>query len=420
MTSLVDIENELKSITAELDFDTPAPDRRRAALEQDILSSSLGGSAQFGGGASEGQRALSLALRSLDPASPVRGGVRVSGASDDGGSSVALIPHVTDRRVEVATAAFSFFLWKLVQHHLSVFVLAGEAALAVPAPLFACWIQSVVCVGISLVLGLLGARATDDGALARFPPLRISLRTIRLTARVSLAFVAMISLDTVAHRSDPGAVRHAGFALAPLGAIAVGALALKQATLPRDAALRAAALGAIALMLLGSMAQVTHAQTQVLRWTDGVVFAWTAAAVWTAYAVQIVANESGGGGGGVTISKWALVAANAVNSVVLLAPLVVLSGELDTLWAHSDIFRYPAYWGLALFAGLTRYCLAGALVEQIFVTSPLSHLVANVAGAASIVVLDAMLSQSANLGTVLSACVVLAGGGVYCWARRDE
>ena len=39
ITSLVDIENELKRITAELDFNTPAPDRCRAALEQDILSS---------------------------------------------------------------------------------------------------------------------------------------------------------------------------------------------------------------------------------------------------------------------------------------------------------------------------------------------------------------------------------------------
>ena len=378
MASLVDIEKELNSLTAELDFDTPAPDRRRAALEQDILASSLGGSTQFGGGASEGQRALHLALRSLGDAesdpSPVRS-MRASGASDGGGSSPALIPYLTDRRAEVATAAFSFFLWKLVQHYISTFVLAGEAALAVPAPLFACWIQSVVCVGISLVLGLLGARANDDGALARFPPLRISLRTARVTARVSLAFVAMISLDTVVHRSDPGAVRHAGFALAPIGAIAVGALALKQATLPRDAALRAAALGAIALMVIGSMSQVTLAQMRVLRWTDGVVFAWTAAAVWTAFSVQIVANESeagellGGGGGGITMSKWALVTANAVNCVVLQAPLVILSGELDTLWAHSDIFRYPAYWALSLFAGVTRYCLTGALVELIFVVS---------------------------------------------------
>ena len=432
---LSEIEQELDDITQELNGDTFAsfdvsggrssPETsRRERLEQDILSSSL---SLMGSGQGDGLRALDLAMKRVDERalSPLLPTSRPTRRSSEP-ALAAMVPCLNERRSEVLFAVLQYFFWKLAQHGLSRFILTEGIALAVPAPIFVCWAQSVVCVAIAFTLGTLGARAHDDGLLARFPPLRYSPRLARLTARVSLAYVAMVALDTIAHRSTPSAVRHAVFALAPLGAVAVGYVAIvgdgkRQETLPTEAKPRAFAAVALALMLVGSLSQVSVGQMEALRWTTGgFVAAWTAAAVWTAFMVQKVASSDDPNDPGVLLAKWRIVGANAVNSALLFAPLVLLSGESSVLLAHSEVFASPAYWVLMLFAGATRYCLLGALVEQVILMSPLGHLVSNVACAAFVVVLDAMLSQSIAFETLLSALVVLSGGALYAWARRDD
>lgn len=117
---------------------------------------------------------------------------------------------------------------------------------------------------------------------------------------------------------------------------------------------------------------------------------------------------------------WRLQLYNNANAVLLLAPLMVLLGEVSVLRTFK-FWTSPSFWGLLILAGLFGIAIGYVTALQIQVTSPLSHNVSGTAKAGAQTVLACLVySQSKPLWWWVSNAMVLGGSSAYTYVRMTE
>jgi len=137
---------------------------------------------------------------------------------------------------------------------------------------------------------------------------------------------------------------------------------------------------------------------------------------------------SGESGSSSSSSAWQLAWMSSVGAVALLAPLLLVSGEADTLAAILRTLSHPAepfavndgpaFLRLALLAGFVGFLLAVATFAQIELTSPTTHVVVGaVRGVVQSALAVAVLREPAASGRGLSVALIIGGSALYGWAR---
>ena len=117
---------------------------------------------------------------------------------------------------------------------------------------------------------------------------------------------------------------------------------------------------------------------------------------------------------------WRLQFYNNLNAFLLLLPILLIMGEVNTLRSFRFWFN-PMFWGLLVTAGAFGIAIGYVSALQIQVTSPLTHNVSGTAKAGAQTLLAcAVFSEVKSGWWWFSNVMVLAGSSAYIYVRMKE
>lgn len=117
---------------------------------------------------------------------------------------------------------------------------------------------------------------------------------------------------------------------------------------------------------------------------------------------------------------WWLQYYNNLNALLLLLPLIVITGEVSVLQAFP-YWTSPYFWALIIIAGLFGIAIGYVTALQIQVTSPLTHNVSGTAKACAQTILACVVYSEAKLfWWWVSNAMVLGGSSAYTYVRMLE
>ena len=85
--------------------------------------------------------------------------------------------------------------------------------------------------------------------------------------------------------------------------------------------------------------------------------------------------------------QWLLLIYNTVNSILILAPFVLLSGELKEI-SKLTFLHEPTFWNGMIITAVLGFLINIASFLQIKFTSPLTHMISGTAKVCVIAVID--------------------------------
>ena len=117
---------------------------------------------------------------------------------------------------------------------------------------------------------------------------------------------------------------------------------------------------------------------------------------------------------------WRLQYYNNLNALLLLLPLIVITGEVSVLRAFP-YWTSPYFWALIITAGLFGIAIGYVTALQIQVTSPLTHNVSGTAKACAQTILACVVySEAKPFWWWVSNAMVLGGSSAYTYVRMLE
>lgn len=265
------------------------------------------------------------------------------------------------------------------------------------APLFITWFQCLVTVIFCFVTGTLGVLSV--------PQFEIKKDIARQILSLSVVFTCMIVFNNLCLKYVEVSFYQVARSLTIVFNVIFDFVVLGQVTsLP--------AIGCCAAVVSGFLL----GNQQEVRWSlSGVLFGVTSSffvalnSIYVKKKFALVDNN-----------PWKITLYNNFNAVILFLPLIVVSGDLNTVMS-SPSTRTIHYWAMLTLSGLLGVMISFASAAQIKYTSPLTHNVSATAKAAFQTVLALMVYR--NPITVLgglSVLVVLSGSLAYTLVRRAE
>jgi GDP-fucose transporter C1 len=340
---------------------------------------------------------------------------------------------------------------------------AGPSPTAIPAPLFVTWFQCLVTVAICWACGEAGRRVTaqqlqqqqqqaasgaspaspassvlEEGgasptsaslsaaggasapppaaAAAPLPPLEafftqfpvVEFRTdvARRLLPLSLVFVGMVTFNNLALKFVEVSFYNVARSLTIVFNVLLTFAVLGERTSLRVVACLAAVVAGFFLGARGEM------RFSLLGTSFGVV---------SSVFVSLNSIAQKRYMGVVEDNIWRLSAYNNANACLLFPPLIVLSGELSTIWEFSAAFFSLRFWGNMLLGGVFGFLIGIVTTLQIKATSPLTHNISGTAKACVQTVLAFWIWQNpTSYENVAGIALVLAGSMAYGYVRNLE
>jgi GDP-fucose transporter C1 len=109
--------------------------------------------------------------------------------------------------------------------------------------------------------------------------------------------------------------------------------------------------------------------------------------------------------GAVDNNQWRLLHYNTTLAILMLGPLVLLSGEIGDIWANVDFLDNVNFWTLMIITGITGFGINIAMFLQVKYTSALTNTISGTAKSCVQTMLAAMIFQ--NTITVLVSQILL-------------
>lgn len=273
------------------------------------------------------------------------------------------------------------------------------------APLFITWYQCIVTVGIC---ALLGYSNKSIAAFAKFPSFKIDLKIARDVLPLSVMFVAMITFNNLTLKHLSVSFYMVGRSLTTVANVLFSYLMLGQKTSYR-------ALGCCGLIVAGFFLGIDQENAlgtlSMFGTFCGVASSFFVAlnAIYTTRCLPCVDNN-----------VWRLCLYNNFNASILFLPMMIVFGELPTVFSYTRIFD-PTFWLAMSMAGLLGFSMGYVTGYQIQMTSPLTH---NVSGTAKSYVqtLMAVVAYSETKTSLwwISNLFVLGGSGLFAHVRATE
>jgi GDP-fucose transporter C1 len=327
---------------------------------------------------------------------------------------------------------------------------AGRNPTVIPAPLFVTWFQCVVTVAICWACGEAGRRVTqqqqqqqqsspsspvleEGGAspaqtsassapptapaaapalppleafFAQFPVVEFRLDVARRLLPLSLVFVGMVTFNNLALKFVEVSFYNVARSLTIVFNVVLTFAILGERTSMRVVACLAAVVAGFFLGARGEM------RFSLLGTSFGVV---------SSVFVSLNSIAQKRYMGVVEDNIWRLSAYNNINACLLFPPLIVLSGELSTIWEFGAAFFSIVFWGNMLLGGLFGFLIGIVTTLQIKATSPLTHNISGTAKACVQTVLAFWIWQNpTSAENVAGIALVLAGSMAYGYVRNLE
>ncbi|KAJ1182697.1 hypothetical protein NDU88_007881 [Pleurodeles waltl] len=284
--------------------------------------------------------------------------------------------------------------------------LLDSPSLKLGAPLFVtfyqCLVTVLLCKGLSFA-GSLWSRG-EPTVLA----LRFDLKVQRSILPLSLVFIGMITFNNLCLMYLGVAFYTVGRCLSTVFNVLLSYVLLKQTT-------SVYALLACGVILGGFCLGIDQEDAEgTLSWL-GIVFGVLASlcvslnAIYTKKVLPVVDN-----------SVWRLTYYNNLNACVLFLPLLLLFGEVKTLY-HFDKVTDVYFWSMMTLSGFMGFAIGYVTGLQIKVTSPLTHNISGTAKACAQTVLAVFhYEQTKSFLWWTSNMMVLGGSFFYTWVKGLE
>ncbi|XDV17692.1 hypothetical protein PO909_023517 [Leuciscus waleckii] len=273
------------------------------------------------------------------------------------------------------------------------------------APIFITFFQCVVSVGLCLLMNVL---ATFCPGYVDFPTLKFDLRVSREMLPLTIVFISMITFNNLCLKHVGVAFYTVGRSLSTVFNVVLSYTVLKQSTSLYAVLCCGVILGGFWL----GVDQESVAGS--LSWT-GVIFGVVASlcvslnAIYTKKVLPVVDGNI-----------WKLSFYNNLNASILFIPLMVIFGELKSLFDFSRLTDLH-FWGMMTLGGVFGFAIGYVTGLQIKFTSPLTHNVSGTAKSCAQTVLAVVYWASSKSGLWwTSNMMVLGGSCAYTWVKGRE
>lgn len=309
------------------------------------------------------------------------------------------------RAVKIFLVVALYWFTSITMVFLNKYLL-DSPSLKLGAPLFVtfyqCLVTVLLCKGISLASNLWPGG--ERSALT----LRFDLKVLRSILPLSLVFIGMITFNNLCLMHLGVAFYTVGRCLSTVFNVLLSYLLLKQTT-------SAYALLACGVILGGFCLGIDQEDAEgTLSWL-GILFGVLASlcvslnAIYTKKVLPVVDN-----------SVWRLTYYNNINACFLFLPLLLLFGEIKTLY-HFDKLTDVYFWGMMTIGGFMGFAIGYVTGLQIKVTSPLTHNISGTAKACAQTVLAVFhYEQTKSFLWWTSNMMVLGGSFFYTWVKGLE
>ncbi|NP_001008590.1 GDP-fucose transporter 1 [Danio rerio] len=273
------------------------------------------------------------------------------------------------------------------------------------APVFITFFQCVVSVGLCLLMSFLSSLCPGS---VDFPSLKFDLRVSREILPLTIVFISMITFNNLCLKYVGVAFYTVGRSLSTVFNVILSYVVLKQTT-------SLYAVLCCGVILGGFWLGVDQeAVAGSLSWA-GVVFGVIASlcvslnAIFTKKVLPVVDGNI-----------WKLSYYNNLNAIVLFLPLLIILGEVKSVFEFSRLTDLH-FWGMMTLGGVFGFAIGYVTGLQIKFTSPLTHNVSGTAKSCAQTVL-AVVYWASEKSTLwwTSNLMVLGGSFAYTWVKGME
>lgn len=273
------------------------------------------------------------------------------------------------------------------------------------APLFITFFQCVVSSALCVILSFLSEKMPG---VFHFPRVDLNVSVLRALLPLSAFFVAMVAFNNLCLKYVGVAFYTVSRSLTTVFNVIFTYLVLHQST--SMAAIACCGI-IVSGFLLGVNQEGLMGSLSIFGVTCGVLASATLSmySIYTKKMLPLVGD-----------SASLLTYYNNINAVLLFFPLMIVFGELPTVF-RFPFLADPTFWVLMLVSGVFGFLIAYVTMLQIQVTSPLTHNVSGTAKACTQTVLAVVwFSEAKSVLWWVSNGLVLLGSAAYTRVRQLE
>lgn len=275
------------------------------------------------------------------------------------------------------------------------------------APLFVTMFQCS-CAALISVTAILVAKRSKK--LAVFVPAKLEIKSEVLVAvlPLSLIFVSMITFNNLCLKYVGVAFYFVGRSLTTVFNVILTYIVLGQKT-------SFSAVICCCIIVLGFFLGVDQEGDSGSLSIAGVVYGVLASlfvsmnAIHTKKTLPAVDN-----------SVWALNLYNNINAIILLFILMLITGEVKTLWNYERLMS-AYFWSLMVISGIFGFAIGFVTALQIQITTPLTHNISGTAKACAQTILAcAWFHETKTVLWWFSNVMVMLGSAAYARVKQLE
>ncbi|XP_075693138.1 GDP-fucose transporter 1 isoform X2 [Rhinoderma darwinii] len=309
------------------------------------------------------------------------------------------------RAMKIALVVILYWFISITMVFLNKYLL-DSPSLKLDAPLFVTFYQCLVTALLCKALSLLALVFPAD--LMEFPSVRFDLKVLRSVLPLSLVFIGMITFNNLCLKFLGVAFYTVGRCLSTVFNVILSYILLKQTTSWH-------ALMACGVILGGFWLGIEQEGAGgTLSWA-GIFFGVLASlcvSLNAIYTKKVLPAVDG--------SIWRLTFYNNVNACFLFLPLLLVFGELGTLYSFDKLYS-SYFWGMMTLGGIFGFGIGYVTGLQIKFTSPLTHNISGTAKACAQTVLAVSYYQEGkSFLWWTSNAMVLGGSFFYTWVKGLE
>ncbi|CAG8540876.1 1744_t:CDS:2 [Funneliformis caledonium] len=294
-----------------------------------------------------------------------------------------------------------YWLASLAVVFLNKFILSSSEY-KFPYPLFVTWFQLLVALIILLVWGTLGK---SFKTFSLIPPFEFDMKIARKVIPLTFMYVMMLAFNNLCLQYVEVTFYQVARSLSILFNITFTYTLLGAKT--SFAALICC--GVVFLgFVIGSYGEINFS------W-EGIIYGVASSAFVALYGIYVKKTLSA-----VDNNQWRLLHYNTTLSIVFLFPLVLFSGELQSI-VNVYFLDDWGFWTLMTITGITGFVINIAMFLQIKFTTPLTNTISGTAKSCFQTALAAWYFQN-PISPLNGTGIFLAlfGSGLYSWVRYRE
>eukprot|EP01089_Gocevia_fonbrunei_P003040 TRINITY_DN1289_c0_g1_i1.p1 TRINITY_DN1289_c0_g1~~TRINITY_DN1289_c0_g1_i1.p1 ORF type:complete len:352 (+),score=51.57 TRINITY_DN1289_c0_g1_i1:107-1162(+) len=273
-----------------------------------------------------------------------------------------------------------------------------------PLPLFVTWFQFVIALICMLILGNIG-KFWKPLSFVKAPGFTLAdwdYDTLLKVLPLTLLFVSMVCFSNLTLRFAEVSFYQVARSLTICFSIIFTYYFLNESTSWKE-------LQPCGVVIIGFLMGVEGEAN--FAW-GAVIFGVLSSVFVASYGIKVknVIRSCGG-------DTWLVTLYNTAQAIVVMLPVVYLSGEMDQFFSCAVIYDYT-FWLFMIFAGIVGFLINIAMFYQINVTSPLTGTVSGTVKACVQTALGVLIWQNAiTLMNFLGIMLVIGGSMWYSLVR---